>query len=408
MRFFYILIFLTISQIGFAQLEMQRCASTEHRHFLYKNSPTQQAESAAKKNWIANYLKEHQAQVTNRATITIPVVVHVVYKTADENVSDAVIQSQIDALNEDFGMMNIEIDDVPNEFQNSIANVELEFCLAKVDPEGNATTGIIRKETNQNQFNDQSSSIFHDNEGGSDAWPVDDYMNLWVCNLGSFLAGFATFPNDAEPDEDGVVINYINFGRVGLDPPYHLGRTTTHEVGHFLGLEHMWGAGSASCSDDDGIADTPNTNKTYLNECPSSSQNSCSTNDMFMNFMYYTDDGCMAMFSEGQKAVMLANLNNFRTGLTISTACNPLATIDQKLEESLRIFPNPTTNFLYLQLENSDLKVLKITIFDNVGKAILDQPFQKEINVANFTSGIYFLKIITKNGIVSRKFLVEK
>jgi hypothetical protein len=407
MRFFAIFIILNFSQLLIGQNNFQRCSANEHRHFLQQQNPAKIQQQENRKIFIKNYLGNHKEIVQNRAAITIPVVVHVVYKTEEENVSDAVIQSQIDALNEDFGMNNIEIDDVPNEFQNSIANVDIEFCLAQVDPNGNATTGIVRRETNLNQFNDQDGSIFYDNDGGSDSWPAEDYMNIWVCNLGSFLAGFATFPNDADEGEDGVVINYINFGRVGLDPPYHLGRTTTHEVGHFFGLEHVWGSGSATCSDDDGIADTPNTNTTYIGECPANAENSCSSNDMFMNFMYYTDDGCMAMFSEGQKAVMLANLDNFRAGLTTSLACSPLATIDQDLDNSLQIFPNPTTNLLYLQLDKFASEILTMTVFDNFGKPIYKDYFKNTIDVSDFSKGIYFLKMTTKNGIVTRKFVVQ-
>lgn len=407
MRFFVLFIILNISQLLFGQNDFQRCSANEHRHFLQQQDPTKIQQQENRKNFINNYLKNHVEIVQNRAAITIPVVVHVVYKTDDENVSDAIIQSQIDAINEDFGMNNVEINNVPNEFQNSIANVDIEFCLAKVDPDGNTTTGIVRQETTLNQFNDQDGRIFYDNEGGSDSWPADDYMNIWVCNLGSFLAGFATFPNDADEGEDGVVVNYINFGRVGLDPPYHLGRTTTHEIGHFFGLDHLWGSGSATCNNDDGIADTPNTNQTYLGECPTSTQNSCNSNDMFMNFMYFTDDACMAMFSEGQKAVMLANLDNFRAGLKTSLACSPLATINQELDNSLQIFPNPTTNLLYLQLDKPSSEILNVAVFDNFGKTFYSDSFKNTINVSNFSKGIYFLKMTTKNGIVTRKFVVQ-
>lgn len=407
MRFFLLSISLFFSQFLLSQNNFQRCSANEHRQFLHQQNPAKIQQQEAQRNFIKNYLKNHENSAQNRATITIPVVVHVVYKNEEENVSDAIIQSQIDALNEDFGMTNVEINDVPTEFQNSIANVDIEFCLAKVDPDGNTTTGILRVPTNANQFSDQSGNIFYDSQGGSDSWPADDYMNIWVCNLGSFLAGFATFPNDADEGEDGVVINYINFGRIGLDPPYHLGRTTTHEVGHFFGLEHVWGGGSASCSSDDDIADTPNTSTTYLSECPAGTPNSCGSNDMFMNFMYYTDDGCMAMFSEGQKAVMLANINNFRAGLTTSMACSPLVTIDQNLDNSLQIFPNPATNFLYLQTDTPLFDILKITVFDNFGKTVFNNFYENKIDVSNFSKGIYFLKITTKSGIVSRKFVVH-
>ena len=408
MRLFFIFISLLFCQHLMAQNEFQRCAAVEHRTSLHEQNPAKIGQQQARKDWVKNYIESQGNSVQNRAAITIPVVVHVVYKTAAENISDEVIFSQIDALNEDFSKNNIEINNVPNEFQNSIANVDIEFCLAKKDPDGNSTTGIVRKSTNLNQFSDQTNHIFYDNQGGSDAWDDTQYLNLWVCNLGSFLAGFATFPNDADPGEDGIVINYINFGRIGLDPPYHLGRTTTHEFGHFFGLKHVWGGGSATCDGDDGVADTPMTNTTYLGECPNGTQNSCNSSDMFMNFMYYTDDGCMAMFSEGQKAVMLANLDGFRAGLTTSDACNPVATIDRKLEESLEIFPNPAINFLYLQLAHPFVDNLPLQFFDNYGRLVLDTHFQNKIDVTNFPKGIYFLKITTDQGIVTRKFVVSR
>jgi len=344
----------------------------------------------------------------SRDLITIPVVVHVVYKNNEENISDEVIFSQIEALNEDFGMGNVEIDDVPTEFQDDIANVEILFCLAERDPEGNPTDGIVRQPTNQNQFTDQTDNIFYDNMGGSDSWDDSKYLNIWVGDLGTFLAGFATFPGDAPSGEDGVILNYTNFGRIGLDPPYHLGRTTSHEVGHFLGLNHPWGSGSASCSNDDGIADTPNTGTTYIGDCPSGSTATCGSNDMFMNFMYYTDDACMAMFSEGQKAVLLANLDGLRSGLKNSNGCQPVATINHELDNLVQIFPNPATNFLYLQLENTTSTISDLSIFDNKGQVVLKTGLEKEIDISALSNGVYYLKLTSDQGIVSRKILIQR
>ncbi|MCB0663092.1 MAG: zinc metalloprotease, partial [Saprospiraceae bacterium] len=191
-----------------------------------------------------------QQGVTDRAVYTIPVVVHVIWNTTAENISDAQVQSQIDVLNEDFRRLNADA----NNTWSQAADSEIEFCMATIDPNGTATTGITRRQTTVSSFSSNDNMKFY-STGGTDAWPAGDYLNIWVCDLSSGLLGYAQFPG-GPANTDGVVIDYAYFGRNGsATPPFDLGRTATHEVGHWLNLRHIWGDGN--CNVDDFVTDTP-------------------------------------------------------------------------------------------------------------------------------------------------------
>ena len=168
--------------------------------------------------------------------ITIPVVVHVVYNNSTENISTAQIQSQIDVLNADFRRTNSDADGT----WSQAADSEIEFCLATVDPNGNATTGITRTSTSVTAFGTNDNMKFN-SSGGKDAWPAGEYLNMWVCDISGGILGYAQFPGGSA-STDGVVIDYQYFGTIGTaTSPFDLGRTTTHEVGHWLNLRHIWG-----------------------------------------------------------------------------------------------------------------------------------------------------------------------
>ncbi|MEM7101566.1 MAG: GEVED domain-containing protein [Bacteroidota bacterium] len=223
--------------------------------------------------------------------ITIPVVVHVVYSNATQNISDAQILTQLDVLNEDFRLMNSDAD---NTWSQS-ADSEIEFCLATVDPNGNATNGITRTSTSVSQFSTNNAVKFT-GSGGISAWPTSDYLNIWVCDLNGFL-GYAQFPG-GNPLTDGIVCDFAYFGTIGTATvPFDLGRTATHEVGHWLNLRHIWGDGG--CGVDDQVADTP------LSDAPNygcaTNHVSCGSADMVQNYMDYSDDACMNLFTLGQK-----------------------------------------------------------------------------------------------------------
>jgi len=261
-----------------------------------------------------------------RAIITVPVVVHVIYKLTDQNISDAQIQSQIDVLNEDYRRQNADASQTPSIFSNVAADCEILFCLAARDPSGNPTNGITRTETNANSFN-MGDAMKNAATGGKDAWETTEYLNIWVCNMVAPVLGFATLPGSASAENDGVVIDYQYFGRIGaVLSPYNKGRTATHEVGHWLNLKHIWGDDEGSpdpCAGTDQVSDTPNQEgPTY--GCPSFPAPSCgNTSDMFTNFMDYTNDACMNIFTAGQKLRMLAALNVNRPEILASAGCVP-------------------------------------------------------------------------------------
>ncbi|MEM9929540.1 MAG: M43 family zinc metalloprotease, partial [Bacteroidota bacterium] len=261
------------------------------------------------------FTRTFQPGQIGKAITTIPVVVHIVYNNATENISLAQIQSQLDVLNADFRRLNSDADNV----WPQAADSEIEFCLATVDPNGNPTDGIIRRATSVTSFGTSSAGnpVKFNSSGGSDAWPAADYMNMWVCDLAGGLLGYAQFPGGPAAT-DGIVVDYAYFGTIGTaTAPFNLGRTATHEVGHYLNLRHIWGDGG--CGASDFVSDTPDSDGSNVG-CALGSV-SCGTTDMVQNYMDYSDDACMNLFTQGQKARMQAALASARSSLGNSNGC---------------------------------------------------------------------------------------
>lgn len=235
---------------------------------------------------------------------TIKVVVHVVYRTAAENVSDAQVKSQIRVLNRDFAAKNPDKSKVPGVWAGLVGDAKIRFKLAP--------NGIRRIPTTETSFG-------MDEYVKQVAPPVDTrkYLNVWVCTLSNNLLGYAQFPGGPTPT-DGVVILNTAFGTVGTArAPFNLGRTTTHEVGHYLNLHHIWGDGNLLCSDSDYVDDTPNQEGPNYDKptFPSVSCRNAPNGDMFMNYMDYVDDDTMVMFTAQQRTRMQATLAGPRAGL---------------------------------------------------------------------------------------------
>jgi hypothetical protein len=283
------------------QMNAQRhCAAEEVLHQQLLNDPALRS----RLDEIERHTQEFQANggAQERVVVTIPVVVNVVWNTAAENLSAAEIASQIAVLNADFRRLNADAANTPAAFQGVAADCEINFCLAVRDPSGNATDGIRRQQTSVTAFSTNDAVKFTA-QGGLDAWSRDQYLNLWVCDLSGGLLGYAQFPGGAAAT-DGVVCDYQYFGTIASLSPFNKGRTATHEVGHWLNLYHIWGDDGTSCTGSDLVADTPNqADENY--GCPVFPTISCNNGpngDMSMNYMDYTDDACMNLFTAGQKA----------------------------------------------------------------------------------------------------------
>jgi pregnancy-associated plasma protein-A len=211
-------------------------------------------------------------------------------------------------LNLDYRAKNADIKKVPDPWKSLVVDANIEFALATKDPSGAKSTGITRTKTTVTEWG-PDDAVKSAKKGGADAWPRDSYLNLWVCSLGQGLLGYAQFPGGAAKT-DGVVILNTAFGTTGsVVAPFDKGRTATHEIGHFLNLRHIWGDRN-DCSGNDFVADTPpaqaaNTGKPKF---PHITCNNGPNGDMFMNYMDYSDDDAMFMFTVGQVARMNATL----------------------------------------------------------------------------------------------------
>ena len=308
----------------------------------------------------------------NTETYYIPVLFHVVYNSEAQNIADSVIHSQIEVLNEDFRRLNENANNTREIFLEFAGDPNIEFFLADIDPNGNPTDGIIRQYTERSEFvmfeNILSNEITLDevkfsNTGGSDAWNTNEYLNIWVCNIGSLeiLPGFdlgqvfgyayppinidealanisgivPDWPTDMLSDDEnvqGVVLHYTTIGRnnpAANDDDMmenNQGRTAVHEIGHYLGLRHIWGDAlfEDGCELDDGISDTPNASDQagYIcdfnkNTCTGDNFGSSAEDlpDMVENYMDYSPDNCLNMFTNGQINVMRNVLEISRNNL---------------------------------------------------------------------------------------------
>lgn len=309
-RFLISIVSIVLLAVVVSTLQAQvyhRCSSMEYLEFLKTTDPYLEENRKAIEEFTQDYITH--SPVGSRAVVTIPVVFHVLYNTAAQNISDALLLAQLNQLNADFARLNTDAGNTPAAFASLGTNTNIQFCLATRDPSGNPTTGILRRSTAVTSFS-TNNAVKSNATGGSNAWPAGSYLNIWVCNLGSSLLGYAQFPGGAAAT-DGVVVLYSSVGSIstpGTAVPYHLGRTATHEVGHWLNLYHIWGDDGTACTGSDNVNDTPN-QAGPNSGCPTFPKLSCSNGpngDMYMNYMDYTTDPCMNIFTEGQSARMNA------------------------------------------------------------------------------------------------------
>lgn len=362
-----------------------------------------------------------------RPVITIPVVVHVVYNTSEENILDAQIYSQINVLNEDFRRLNADIYGAPVAFRGTSTDPLFEFCLAQRDPNGNPTNGITRTYTSINVFDTICTNIkciWFDILGGKDGWNTAEYLNIWVCDRNLMPLGSAFLPGTSPtPEIDGIVIDYKAFGTIGTAiSPYNLGRTTTHEIGHWLDLYHIWGvsADNNPDCDDDFVFDTPTQQVATFNCPPFPFYDGCINGTfgiMFVNYMDYVNDNCMSMFTLGQFIRMDDAIFNPRYSLQNSLGCTAPTTIIEKYPTDnyfVQIFPNPNIGTFTLKMKILKKQDVQLVIINAIGQEIyFDKTtqfigtYQKQIDLSKYSKGIYLIQIITGEKIINNKIVKE-
>jgi hypothetical protein len=281
-----------VEELGIMQ--ERRCYSQEHLMEQMAENPALRLRMAEIERFTEEFVKSGSRTLTN-GIMTIPVVVNVLYKTSAQNISLAQIQSQIDVLNEDFAATNADYGLIPPAFTGVASDdCGIRFVLHSV----------VRKSTNKNSWL-TNDAMKKSSQGGINPTDPTTKLNLWVCNMSGGILGYAQFPGGSSAT-DGVVCDDNAFGRTGTAAsPFNKGRTATHEVGHWLNLRHIWG--DATCGSDF-VSDTP-VHNTSNGGCPTQPHlSTCSglPREMTMNYMDYTYDACMYMFSAGQKTRMQA------------------------------------------------------------------------------------------------------
>ncbi len=326
-------------------INRRTCATMPH-HFSLADT-----DDVYRQNRRTIELNTRAARVAARTTvIRIPVVVHVLFHTDNENIATDQIESQIAALNRDFRLRNDDRSQIPPPFRPFATDTLIEFGLAVRDPQGNPTTGVTRTRTSKEVFafdpsdnnaTEKLDQMIKFDGFGKAAWPRDSYLNLWTCTINNDLLGYAQFPGGPAAT-DGVVILNSAFGSTGIaSPPFNLGRTAVHEVGHWLNLLHIWGDDEGGCERSDNVDDTPNQadsngSQVRISNFPHITCNNGPNGDMFMNYMDYVDDDTMFMFTSGQLRRMNATLAGPRASLSSSMGLTPVPTPLLEPENALR------------------------------------------------------------------------
>ena len=372
-------------------------------------------------------------------TFDINVVVHIVWKDTEENLPDSVVLDQIRILNESYKRLNADTANLRDAFNPVAGSLDINFKLAAIERVETDKLFEISL-TDENLLVDVKTSA----EGGSDAWDTERYLNIWVCNIqpltifgqpiGQILgfafppAGLNNWPagaNAPQAEQDGVVLDFRTIGSNNPNPLFGLdgnlavieGRTAVHEVGHYLGLRHIWGDGGLlggpnDCEQSDGIDDTPFANSQSSFDCDTT-RNSCEQVETFYgidmpdlveNYMDYSSESCQNMFSKGQCAHMKAVLEGPRVKLT-----EPLSSVQNTLLQALKVSPNPANTFLNLDFETEGGK-RQIRLLNTTGQVFYEASAQSRFHTlatATLNSGLYFLQVQDAAGVRVQKINVQ-
>lgn len=425
-----------VEQCGY-KYEVERILQRQPNFFIWQDAYYKQA---------LNQYNELQSDKRNEIIIDtvyyeIPVVFHILYNNSSENIHDSLIHNQMLELNRAFRKLTSDTLRIREIFKPIAADVRIQFKLATFDPKGNPSNGIIRRYTSKttfatNQYGQYSTDMKDSTKGGSGAWDPTRFLNIWVCDMAypnyyAIVYGFATPPTgapnwtnvgnvtkDTNDYQSGVVLHYKVTGKNNPQAPskYVEAKTAVHEVGHYLGLRHVWGDGNATtgCSLDDGIFDTPNAR--YSN-ATCQGQNTCNDGsgdlpDQTENYMDYALDGCAGMFTLQQAFMMRYVLNNLRTGL-------PYRQIESdtifSIERTFTIYPNPVQGNGKLNIKVSENKNSSYTVslIDMCGRSVINKNISSntsnEIDLSSVAGAIYFVIIKDADGSIvkTEKLLIR-
>ena len=399
--------FLLIALPGLSQRD---CRSADYRQQQLKADPSLAVSVEAVEQFTRLQLRKAAVTIDGQggskdnlpAVITIPVVVHILYNNSSQNIPDAQVLSQIEVLNADYGKHNADTAAIPAYYSPLAADCGFRFVLACVDTNGHATTGIIRKHTNAASFS-INDDVKYSSKGGDDAWDRDRYLNLWVCNLTGNILGYSSIPGGPR-QTDGVVILYTAFGTKGMAiSPYNRGRTATHETGHWLNLIHVWG--DTDCGDDE-VADTPPQKAaTYGN--PSGVIVSCGNTpygNLYMDYMDFTDDIGMHLFTYGQKDRMrtLFVSGGFRQAL-LSSDAGPVTTgIGNPVmpgagdAAALDVYPNPARDVVTVKWQDGVREGSLLGVYDQLGRRLMlvrVTGTTLSLDLSKLSGGIYYIRL---------------
>lgn len=360
-------------------------------------------------------IANRQASRDSRSKLTIPVVVHVVWKETAENIADFYITEQMRVLNEAFQRKNSDSTGLRSIFQPIAGNPNIEFNLVSIE----------RVQTNTvftQGWDGTYDAVKKAATGGSDAWNTSQYLNIWVAYLqpsqfGAIL-GYAYPPNGSpnwpsnsgasNANLDGVVVDYHVFRHFGSYLGAAVkGKTAVHEVGHYLGLRHIWGDGS--CNVDDGLADTPTAASQTPQNCDKT-RNTCNQGagdmpDMVENYMDYSSDDCLVAFTKDQANIMRTVLQNYRGGLLLA------ASVDELEENSVSLYPNPSNGTVNYSLDNTIDGSSTVTIFNVSGVEIKKMNINNKfgsVDLSSFDNGVYIFSLNNNGRILNKRIVLNK
>jgi hypothetical protein len=452
MKYIYLVLFAFVFNLASAQTPtIDRCGYDQVMENLEKQYPGFRAayDRAYIRSIKGNQVLPRKISIKDTTyfydTIyTIPVVFHILYNNATENLHDSLVFNQLEVLNQDFSRLNPDTGNTRSIFKSRAGSTRFKFVLAANDPSGNPTTGIIRKTTTRSFFSSASNNIKIAAQGGSRAWNPAKYLNVWVGDLDDqnpstgLLLGYA-YPPFGHPNwpssiwvadtMQGVVLHYQIFGRnnpraTGALAASRKGRVAIHEFGHYFGLRHIWGDPpffTPGCAVDDYLYDTPNQGSRSNFNC-NFGANTCTDPkddlpDMVENYMDYSSEPCQNMFTRQQIQVMRNVIKDYRDSLPIKVeVVEKMRIFDTVVYNEVKIFARNSNQTAVVEVTNEELlNTLTLSVYDAAGRVMMaDVPVDRNemiFSTVRFAPGVYVFqlrRVDSKKPVKTEKLFINK